>query len=278
MTVVGGTKRPRRAARGGRSGWVAAVACAVLAVACGGGDQRGSRYAPVPAVATDGEVEGDEPATAREPCGLAGRELDDALVEAVEQRDVDRGRELLACGASVDAARGTDWTCIRLATARADVEMVRMLLDWSPDLERGSEPPLWMAVEDGSFEVVEQLLAGGADPNHRVRGRGALILALERQDEDVALALVSAGADVEERRQGDVPLVMAARSGSLRLVEAMLRAGADASDPAVAKLLGDSWFAERFPEIAAALDGGGGEDDDEVALEGLPEDYVEGPH
>lgn len=97
------------------------------------------------------------------------------------------------------------WTALRLAAARDQKAMVKLLL------------------------------AAGADPNERSEAGPALIVAARDGYVDVAKMLLDAGADPDARGmkmlQGGespwTPLMFAASSGSLGCVKALLEAGAD---------------------------------------------------
>lgn len=136
-------------------------------------------------------------------------------------------------------------------SARVGRQAAEMLLGAgaNPDaLDAGGETAVHVAVQLGNVEVLETLLAAGADPNRRSHAATAtaidmVVEAMRYPDceirADTALimlrALVTAGAKVEDARNGRPdPLLLAAggndhgRQGDLHeAVEILLQAGAD---------------------------------------------------
>ena len=114
---------------------------------------------------------------------------DELLLDAVCDGDLDRIRELLAGGVSVNAV-----------------------------VPRGETTPLLQAVRDDSLEIVRALIKGGADPNIGMptplsgaisvdNGDTPLLAACYNANLEIAEALISAGADVHGTEQG-TPLSM----------------------------------------------------------------------
>ncbi len=129
-------------------------------------------------------------------------------------REVDR--QLLFAGA---AANG------RLAT-------VRSLLDGGGDVHSRDWIGLtavMAAAREGHADVVEFLIAAGADVNEDINGTTALEYALARGHEEAVLVLIEAGAEVNitDSYDGETPLMEAADKRKLRVVVALLAAGAD---------------------------------------------------
>ena len=137
-------------------------------------------------------------------------------------------REALEDGEPVDAANERGMTALH-HTVRA-----------------GVRAPL-----SAHLEIIELLVAWGADPNARDReGRTALCLALEKGGAftDLSGLLLALGADPDLMSAGARPLCLAAERGSPRQLEALLEHGADAG-------LRDA--SGRDP-LTAAFSGGGG--------------------
>ena len=79
------------------------------------------------------------------------------------------------------------------------------------------------------MDLVQLLLAAGADPNQAVRGDGApLIQASLSGQLDIVRLLVERGANIEIFVPGDeTPLINAAQAGSLPVVTYLVEHGAD---------------------------------------------------
>lgn len=161
---------------------------------------------------------GDGAAVARHLAGLDDANLRDdegmpLILSAADTGDVDLVRPFLDAGVAVDTvAESIDWT------------------------------PLISAVQagDAAVPLVAELIARGADVNHRESCEGATVLAMalstrnlnENQgaSADTVAALLDAGADPNQARaDGWTPLMLAAQDGNPAVVRALLAAGAEVS-------------------------------------------------
>lgn len=121
-----------------------------------------------------------------------------------------------------------------MAAASGSAPCVRLLLDAGADLGRYpacEEQPLSASA---SLEVLETLLAAGADPRHDENGRRSVVESVARNavvavEERVEMlqALRAAGADLDQATDGATPLFSAAMNAEDEAVEALLVAGAD---------------------------------------------------
>jgi uncharacterized protein len=147
---------------------------------------------------------------------------------------------------------------LKRAVLQGDAATVRSTLKRSPGLA-GEWKPLLDACYRGHAEVVQALLAAGADPNvesggrtrlrplHRVCEFQASVPRSEGHVETLR-ALLSAGADPKARTaRGETPLMLAAIAGQPAMV-ALLRRRTRDLDAWTAALLGDAAHLERLLE------------------------------
>ena len=89
--------------------------------------------------------------------------------------------------------------------------------------------PLITATAEGKKEIVQILLAAGANPNLKIGGgRFALISAAQYGYTDIADMLIKAGANVNLGRDDDVtPLMVAAGNGKVSVTDLLLKSGAN---------------------------------------------------
>jgi ankyrin repeat protein/L-ascorbate metabolism protein UlaG (beta-lactamase superfamily) len=122
------------------------------------------------------------------------------------------------------------------AIQKGDVAQVKTLISSNKELihmksDKG-QTPLHIAVQNGSQEIVEFLIAQGADINARdSEGNTPLLTALAFKKTDTAKFLISKGADVRIKNTQDMaPLILALRYGLSELVEPILDSGQDVNE------------------------------------------------
>jgi ankyrin repeat protein len=142
--------------------------------------------------------------------------------------------QLLAAGADIMLRNKGGRTALRFAAGGGDVQTVRLLLEKAdstgqlPEVVRAAGPSLAIAASDGFPDIVELLLAHGADPNQAngTRGHG-LNAALLAGHTDIAKMLIAHGSDLDNRIEpGNVPT-------------AVLAAYSEFDDPLIVRMLGD---------------------------------------
>ncbi|WP_329212135.1 ankyrin repeat domain-containing protein [Streptomyces sp. NBC_00683] len=163
----------------------------------------------------------------KDPAGDAGN-----LFEALYDGENAVVRALRA-GASAESSDTDGTTALYLASVEDLPGAVRLLLAAGADPNRASGPeagdlPLCGAACGGHGEVVEALLAAGAEPDLREEfGFTALRWAVGLGHARIAETLLSHGADPGlPGPEGESPLVLAARRGSVHTVRTLLRHGA----------------------------------------------------
>src|SRR5947209_7435182 len=132
------------------------------------------------------------------------RLIDKQMVRATRSGAVDRVRELLESGASIN------------------------------HLHKDGFTPLMRAAYKGNIELVQLLLSRGADPDKTAAdGASALFWASIKGHEAIVELLIAAGADVNRARRTDEnnrnskypPIIAAIRNGQLTTAKRLFRAG-----------------------------------------------------
>jgi ankyrin repeat protein len=156
-----------------------------------------------------------------------------ALHWAVHRGERERVLELLAAGASVDAANRYGVRPAYLAAENGDAATMRALLEAGADPRATfaeGETLLMTAARTGDVATIEALLATGADVD-ATEGRGgqtALMLAAAENNGPAIAALIEAGADANAKLpDGTSLLVLAALNQSYEAAAVLLEHGAD---------------------------------------------------
>jgi uncharacterized protein len=197
-----------------------------------------------------------------QPKGIA-----EVLVDAARAGNIERVKELLATGHSVNSLDANGRTALHEATAVGNVEVVKVLYSAGADIKiqdsagispeyiilhfrdntkrnemirslprsysfnRGGNGPwtLAAAIAHRRVAVVEMLLKLKVDPNEPDdSGNYPLNLASTKGDSDIVQLLLSFGAKVDLRsRSGSLPLHDAALSGQTKIVLMLLDNGSD---------------------------------------------------
>jgi beta-lactamase regulating signal transducer with metallopeptidase domain len=165
-----------------------------------------------------------------------------ALIESIDEGNLDDVMELLDGGADVNATVDGDGSPLIVAAREGEVAIVTLLLDRGADANlavSGDGNPLIMAAREGHLDIVRMLLDRGAHIDQIVpEDENALIQASAEGHLEVVKLLVSRGADINarawaeaayERPQGEwrTPLSMARRGGHRDVVAFLQSSGAN---------------------------------------------------
>src|SRR5262249_47608086 len=156
--------------------------------------------------------------------------------EAAMNGNRDQVRALLKDGADVNTAQADGMTALHWAAQKGDVELAKVLLYASANVRAttriGGYTPLLIASRNGNAEMIEALLAGGADPNNATtNGTTALMLASAAGRIDAVKALLAKGANVNatENVKAETALSFAAAYGRADVVRVLTANHADVS-------------------------------------------------
>ena len=158
--------------------------------------------------------------------------LPDLLVQAVMSGHLETVNYLLSKGVDPDTACKQGHLALYLAAAHGHCDVVKALLVKGAAID-GSRA-LVVASLIGSLEIVELLLAHGADPNIQTHHDGytALHWAARCGRPDIVIALLNKGASLNKGNlYGDTALNLAACNGHTATVKALLARGAGPANP-----------------------------------------------
>ncbi len=156
------------------------------------------------------------------------------LIEAIQDRDHETVRTLLAQKVDVNTPEGDGATALHWAVVRDDVEVVESLLRAGADVDAANDygvTPLTLACTNRNAAVVEQLLGAGADPNATTEmGETALMSCAGTGSAAALEALFEHGAsnvNASEKSHGQTALMWAAAQENPEAVRVLLEHGAD---------------------------------------------------
>jgi ankyrin repeat protein len=196
---------------------------------------------------------------------------------------------LVGCGPSVPD------DSILTAASLGDIETVKQHLAAGADVngwpdEGGQAPPLYWAAHEGHKEIVELLIANGADVNLRsgmvvktkdgsdgeqmaqemMNNRTPLDMAIRKEHTEIAELLIAKGTDVNAKsNRGYTPLHEASKNEKTEILELLIANGADVNakdDDGDTPL--DYARRRKYTEVAALLRKHGGKRGKELKVEG----------
>lgn len=141
-------------------------------------------------------------------------------------------------GADVDVQDEDGKTALHLATEYyGDLETVKTLIAAGADVnkeDKNDNTPLYYAIEESKADVVNALIAAGADPD---RVAYSMCQVVKNGDTEIVKALIAASykvdiiveLDDEYDRYGYTPLCYAVKGGHVEIVKALIAADADMS-------------------------------------------------
>jgi uncharacterized protein len=158
---------------------------------------------------------------------------DASLADAVQRRDTEAVRALVAKHVDVNTPQSDGATALHWAAYFDDAETTALLIAAGAKVETPNNygvTPLALAAGNGNPAVIDRLLKGGADPNRAVRaGETPLMLAARAGNAEAVKVLLGAGAkiDAKETWNGQTALMWAAAAGHGPVVHQLIERGAD---------------------------------------------------
>lgn len=155
------------------------------------------------------------------------------LHDAVKDGDLKALKALLRQGADPNRTDDQGWTPLHRASGYDDLAMVDALIraGADPSIDCGGLTPLHLAAHEGSRQVAERLIAGGAPVNANTSEKAGspLHVAARAGNREVVKSMLAHGADLEaettiERR---TPLLLAVGCGHVDTAECLLNHGAN---------------------------------------------------
>lgn len=184
------------------------------------------------AAAKTGDIESLEQILSKGVSPQAELDGQKVLHVAVRQGNSDTVRFLIDNGASIDVLDGTAGESpVEIAVKKFHIDIVDLLLAHGADVNArglGGKTALYGAARQHQIEIAHRLIAGGADVNLKTdSGDVPLHVAVLNGNMTMAKILIANGADVNIGPKGETSLMAAARHGAPELVELLLNNGAD---------------------------------------------------
>lgn len=165
--------------------------------------------------------------------------LDNQLLKAAGEGDMEQVQEALQSGAKVNTKDENGWTPLLRASGKGYTDIVRTLIQAGADLDweaTTGQTALNVAALEGHIEIVRALIEAGAEMNEKSKNAQidyfkdatAIFMASRAGHTEIVWMLVQSGAEVDARNsRGDTPLFLAALFGHTDTVRALIETGAD---------------------------------------------------
>src|SRR4051794_26900954 len=155
------------------------------------------------------------------------QQLDDKLLDAAEDSDIDAVKELLAKGADPNARDEHCVTPLMISAEYFDTSMAQALLDAGADVNARDMvgwTALLTASDAGNMPAFNLFLAHKANVNQADNDRWTpLVAAVLGSRLDAVQALLAAGAKIRiQDKNGTTPLMFAAAEGDVHVLEALI--------------------------------------------------------
>ena len=152
------------------------------------------------------------------------------LLSAIRNRDLSEFKNILRSGTNLDMKDGRGCTPLHHTALTGQAQMLDALLDRNVEVDAADaagRTALNLAAEYGTPEIVEKLLAHGADPNlHPFDEMGSLNQALIKKNHRIIKVLIDNGAEISQKDTcGWHPLLIAC--SDFQSASMLLDAGAD---------------------------------------------------
>ena len=159
---------------------------------------------------------------------------EESFVDAARNGDVIALKYFLQAGMKPSVTDNKSETALIAAAKGGRTEVVELLLAHGADVKTtdkqfGATPLIWASIS-GNADTVKLLLDKGADLEVREEknGMNAILVASVRGQTEIVKLLAEKGADVNSRdRDGRTPLIWAAYGGQIETVKLLLDKGAD---------------------------------------------------
>lgn len=156
--------------------------------------------------------------------------LQDAIFDAARNDDLAAMKQLIANGADINDGGELGVPVLKIAVARNNVEMTKLLLDAGATIDAATFI-LVITHSNGSLELVQYFVDHGADVNAPAVGIPAhapLMYAAEFGYVEIGKLLLEKGADINKWDSfGDAALAVAAFHGQMDFVKMLVAKGAD---------------------------------------------------